>query len=201
MAVTPVQTTRSTQTFPKRVVPPIELPAGTAHLASEAAAQLGWAGTVLELELIGRSVAIVANLRMDVHAERLVQDAPPMTDRATVSTWTWPEMACTVPAQAAEIVGVLSVARHWRTGLASVVPFARYYSEAALVLPNEAVFTQDYVDNCLPRARVYGVGVVSASEDAIVDLNLEGRTERTMLPPDALTRWVNEVAYEKLLAS
>src|SRR5699024_6261059 len=96
--------------------------------------------------------------------------------------------------------GVLAVQRHWRTGLASIVPFARYYSEAALVLPGSAVLTADYVDNCLPRARAYGLAVVSADEQAVVDLDLVGRGERLLLGGDSLTRWINEMVYERLLA-
>ena len=197
MPATPAQTTR---TFPKRVVPPIELPASSAELAREAAAQLGWEGTVLEMELLGRRVCVVARLRTAEHAERLAMGVDPVTDRASVSTWTWPELAMDAPPEAADVVGVLAVARHWRTGLASVVPFAKYYPEAALVLPGSAVMSTDYVDNCLPRARAYGLAVVSADENAATDLDVSGRAERMMLGADALTRWINEMVYEQLLA-
>lgn len=197
MPATPAQTTRS---FPKRVDPPIELPASSAELGREAAAQLGWEGTVLEMELLGRRVCVVARLRTAEHAERIAAGIEPVTDRASVSTWTWPELIASAPPEAADIVGVLAVARHWRTGLASVVPFAKYYPEAALVLPGPAVMSADYVDNCLPRARTYGLAVVSADEHAVTDLNLAGRSERMLLGQDALTRWVNEMVYEQLLA-
>lgn len=100
----------------------------------------------------------------------------------------------------AEIVGVLSVARHWRTGMAATVPFARY-GEAAMVLPTPAVLSKDYVDNCLPRARSYGLSVVSADSDASVALDVSDRRERTLLPQDAVSRWMNEMVYEQLLAS
>lgn len=197
MSATPVQRARS---FPKRVVPPIELPASAGELAEEAAAQLGWHGTVLEMRLLGKPVHIVARLRTAEHAERIAVGSMPVTDRADVSTWLWPELAPSAPPEAAEVVGVLSVQRHWRTGLASIMPFARYYSEAALVLPGSAVLTADYVDNCLPRARAFGLAVVSADEQAVVDLDLAGRGERWCNDDDALTRWVNEVVYERLVA-
>jgi hypothetical protein len=210
VAVTPGRTghtvgstgaSQGTRSFPTRVVPPIELPASTSELAHEAAAQLGWGGVVLpEVTMLGRRVCVVARLRTDVHAERIAMGVGPVSDRATVATWTWPEFADTAPAPAAEIVGVLAVARHWRTGMASAVPFSRY-GEAALVLPSPAVLTKDYVDNCLPRARSYGLAVVTADADAVVDLDLEGRTERVLLPEDAVSRWVNEMVYEQLLAS
>ncbi|MEV6625309.1 hypothetical protein AB0M83_18195 [Amycolatopsis sp. NPDC051106] len=207
MAATPQNTERSTvaggakrsRSMPSRVVPPIELPASVDELARAAAAQLGWNGVVLpETTILGRKVCVVAKLRTDVHAERIAMGAGPVADRATVDTWTWPELAGTAPAPAAEIVGVLAVARHWRTAMASAVPFARY-GEAALVLPSPAVLTEDYVGNCLPRARAYGLAVVTADPNAVVDLDLEGRTERVLLAEDPVSRLVNEVVYDHLL--
>ncbi|MEU5258645.1 MULTISPECIES: hypothetical protein [Amycolatopsis] len=207
MAATPQNTERSTvaggakrsRSMPSRVVPPIELPASVDELARAAAAQLGWNGIVLpETTILGRKVCVVAKLRTDVHAERIAMGAGPVADRATVDTWTWPELAGTAPAPAAEIVGVLAVARHWRTAMASAVPFARY-GEAAMVLPSPAVLTEDYVGNCLPRARAYGLAVVTADPNAVVDLDLEGRTERVVLAEDPVSRLVNELVYDHLL--
>lgn len=204
MAVTPGHTGDAVVTgrsFPTRVVPPVELPASASFLAGEAAARLDWTGVVLpEVTMLGRKVCVVARLRTDVHAERIAVGVGPVTDRATVATWTWPEFAATAPEPAAEIVGVLAVARHWRTAMAAAVPFARY-GDAALVLPSSAVLTKDYVDNCLPRARSYGMAIVSADADALVEKDLEGRSERLVLPEDAVSRWINEVVYEQLLAS
>jgi hypothetical protein len=185
--------------MPSRVVPPIELPSSVDELARAAAAQLGWNGVVLpETTILGRKVCVVAKLRTDVHAERIAMGAGPVADRATVDTWTWPELAGTAPAPAAEIIGVLAVARHWRTAMASAVPFARY-GEAALVLPSPAVLTEDYVGNCLPRARAYGLAIVTADPNSVVDLDLEGRTERVLLAEDPVSRLVNEVVYDHLL--
>jgi hypothetical protein len=207
VAATPQNTERSTvaggakrsRSMPSRVVPPIELPASVDELARAAAAQLGWNGVVLpETTILGRKVCVVAKLRTDVHAERIAMGAGPVADRATVDTWTWPELAGTAPAPAAEIVGVLAVARHWRTAMASAVPFARY-GEAAMVLPSPAVLTEDYVGNCLPRARAYGLAVVTADPNAVVDLDLEGRTERVVLAEDPVSRLVNELVYDHLL--
>lgn len=207
MAATPQNTDRSTvaggakrsRSMPSRVVPPIELPASVDELARTAAAQLGWTGVVLpETTILGRKVCVVAKLRTDVHAERIAMGAGPVADRATVDTWTWPELAGTAPAPAAEIIGVLAVARHWRTAMASAVPFARY-GEAAMVLPSPAVLTEDYVGNCLPRARAYGLAIVSADPNSVVDLDLEGRTERVVLAEDPVSRLVNELVYDHLL--
>lgn len=206
MAVTPGHTAITSGSIgsrsrPTREVPPLELPASVEELANEAAAQLGWDGVVLpQQRILGRKVCVVARLRTDVHAERIATGIGPVTDRASVATWSWPELAGSVPEKAVEIVGVMAVERHWRTALASTVPFSRY-GEAAMVLPSSGVMTRDYVDNCLPRARIYGLAVVSADQDAIVDLDLGGRTERMTLGEDAVSRWFNEVVYEQLLAA
>lgn len=192
---------KSSRSLPSRVVPPVELPASVDVLAAEAAALLGWHGQVLpEMTLLGRKVCVVARLRTDVHAERIAVDMPPVSDRATVDTWTWPELAATAPAPAAEILGVIVVARHWRTAMASAVPFARY-GEAAMVLPSPAIMTEDYVANCLPRARAYGLAVVTADPEAMIDVDLESRTERMLLDEDPVSRWVNEMVYAELLAT
>lgn len=192
---------KSHGSLPSRVVPPVELPASVEQLAREAAAQLGWNGTILsEMTMLGRKVCVVAELRTDVHAERIAMGIGPVVDRATVDTWTWPELAATAPAPAAEIIGVLAVARHWRTAMASAVPFARY-GEAAMVLPSPAVLTEDYVANCLPRARAYGLAIVTADPNAMIDLDLDGHTERLLLDEDPVSRWVNEMVYEELLAT
>ncbi|HJQ46048.1 MAG TPA: hypothetical protein VJ870_06960 [Amycolatopsis sp.] len=206
MAVTPGHTgdavvAGGTRSFPTRVVPPVELPASTSYLAGAAAQQLGWKGVVLpEVTMLGRRVCVVARLRTDVHAERIACGLGPVTDRTTVATWTWPEFAMTAPAPAAEIVGVLSVARHWRTAMAATAPFARY-ADAAMVLPTPALLTKDYVDNCLPRARRHGLSIVSADPEAAVALDLEATREQLLLPQDAVWRWINEMVYEQLLAS
>jgi hypothetical protein len=35
----------------------------------------------------------------------------------------------------------------------------------------------------------------------MVDVDLEGRTERILLAEDPVSRWVNEMVYEELLAT
>ncbi|WP_414943509.1 hypothetical protein [Amycolatopsis sp. cmx-11-32] len=190
---------KRSRSLPSRVVPPIELSASVEELSRKAAALLGWNGIVLpETTVLGRKICVVARLRTDVHAERIAMGMGPVVDRATVDTWTWPELAATAPAPAAEIIGVLAVARHWRTAMASAVPFARY-GEAAMVLPSPAVLTEDYVGNCLPRARAYGLGIVAADPNAVTDLDLEGHNERMILDEDPVSRLVNEIVYDQLL--
>lgn len=190
---------QGTRALPSRSTPPVELPSAVPELAVGAARELGWHGIVLpQGTILGRRVCVVARMRTEAHAERIAMGIPPVTDRTRVGTWTWPEMAGSAPAAAAEIVGVLSVARHWRTGLASVVPFARYH-DAAVVVPSCVAMTNDYVDNCLPRARAFGVAVATADAESQVALDVPGRSERLTLGEDAVSRWVNEVVYSQLL--
>ncbi|UJW34282.1 hypothetical protein L3Q67_11245 [Saccharothrix sp. AJ9571] len=205
MAVTPGEVAvtggaNGTRSLPSRVVPPHQLPSTADELATEAAARLGWQGVVLpETRLLGRKVNLVARLRTVPHAERIAMGVGPVIDRAVVDTWTWPEFVGSAPAAAVEIVGVLTVQRHWRTGVAALVPFARY-GETAMVLPSAATLTEDYVDNCLPRARTYGMAVLTADEEAKVQTDLLGHSERLLVTGDPISRWINEVAYELLLA-
>nr|CEL16050.1 FIG01038631: hypothetical protein [Kibdelosporangium sp. MJ126-NF4]CTQ93976.1 FIG01038631: hypothetical protein [Kibdelosporangium sp. MJ126-NF4] len=178
----------------------VDLPAPDDELASDAVAQLGWPGVALApMTLLGRRVSLVAELLPDAHAERICLGQAPVTDRATVSTWVWPEFQGQVPAAAVRIVGVLAVVRHWRTGLAALAPFARY-GDTAMVVPSSVVLTHDYLANCLPRARNYGIAVVSADPDNGVELDLPGRNDKVPAGIDAVSRWVNEVAYERVLS-
>jgi hypothetical protein len=181
-------------------VPVPELPSPTQELAAAAASRLGWHGMVLpEMVLMGRKVVVVAELLADAHAERVCLGAAPEADRTTVSTWVWPEMDGRVPPAAVRIVGVLAVARHWRTALASAVPFARF-GNAAAVLPASVAFTQDYLTNCLPRVRRYGVSVLLADEQSQLTTDVAGRNETVPVEDTATTRWVNELVYEQVLA-
>jgi hypothetical protein len=192
---------KNAKTLPSRAVPAIELPAPATELASQAAERLGWNGLVLpQLTLLGRKVFVVAELLPDAHAERLCFGCGPVVDRTTVATWVWPELAGQVPPAAVRIVGVLAVAKHWRTGLASAVPFA-LHGNAAVVLPSSVALTDDYLTNCLPRARRYGVSIITADPDGTVSLDLAGTQDHISTEQTAVTRWVNEVVYEQVLAT
>jgi hypothetical protein len=193
--------TDDTRALSATAVPVPELPGSVEELAASAAVRLGWHGVVLpEMVLMGRKVIVVAELLADAHAERLCLGAGPETDRTTVSTWVWPEMDGRVPPAAVRIVGVLAVARHWRTALASAVPFARF-GNAAAVLPTSVVFTHDYLANCLPRVRRYGVSVLLADEELQLSTDVAGRNETVPVEDTATTRWVNELVYERVLAT
>lgn len=185
-----------------RTQPELGLPASVGALADLAVEPLGWPGSVLSpVKLLGRRVVPVAELVPDAHAERLCVGSAPVLDRAEVATWVWPEMDDRVPPPAARVTGVLAPARHWRTALTAAVPFARFTS-TAIVVPRSVSDAEDFVSTCLIRARQFGVAVLSADAEG-VRVELEGRSFEDAPPVEhtAVSRWVNEVAYEQLLAS
>ncbi|MFB9906563.1 hypothetical protein [Allokutzneria oryzae] len=188
--------------LPTRAVPPVELPAPSEHLAARAAELLGWSGIMLPpMTLLGRKVIVVAELLTAEHAERVCLGAPPVTDRTTVSTWVWPEMAGRVPPAAVRIVGVIAVSRHWRSALTSAVPFARF-TNAAVVVPSTVAGADDFLLNCLMRARQYGVAVATADERDGVELAMPARAEQPAVDlQESMIRWMHEMVYEQLLAT
>ncbi|RCW47262.1 hypothetical protein DFQ14_101611 [Halopolyspora algeriensis] len=184
-----------------RIQPSLELPASVGTLAEFAMEPLGWPGSVLApMKLMGRRVVPVAELLPDAHAERLCVGSAPVLDRAEVATWVWPEMVDRVPPPAARVTGVLAPARHWRSALTAAVPFARF-TNAAIVVPRSVSDGRDFVSACLIRARQFGVAVLSADAES-VRVELEGRSFEDAPPaePTAVSRWVSEVAYDRLLA-
>lgn len=188
------------QTPSASAVPVADLPAAPHPLAARAGEVLGWPGVVLpQMTLLGRKVMVCAELVPEAHAERLCLGCGPVADRVAVSTWGWPEMAGRVPPQAVRIVGAVAVARHWRTALASSVPFARY-GHVAMLLPSSAALTRDYLVNCLPRVRRHGVAVLLADPDGEVTVDVAGQPGNAP-EQTSLSRWVHEVVYEKLLAT
>lgn len=179
--------------------PPIELPAPVERLASSAVARMGWQGVLLPpMTLAGRRVVVVARLRTAAHAERICLGAEPVVDRATVATWVWPEFAPTSPPQAVDIVGVLGIARHWRTGLASAAPFTPY-CETGIVVPWDVAMTNDYMRGCLPKAQTFGISVLTTDPDGEANLDQEGTRNPAPVADSALTRWLNELVYQRLL--
>lgn len=171
------------------------LPASTTEIAADAAAQLGWSGDVFDEAMItGRPVHVCARLLPDVHAERIATGADPSMDRAEVATWAWPEMADVAPRAAVEIGGIVSVERHWRTALAWAVPFAPY-APVAMVLPSSLTISHDFVNNGLPRARVYGVNVLTVDEDGLVRRDLAPERAEAAAEDDPTRRWINEQVY------
>ena len=171
------------------------------YLAGAAVKALGWNGTVLPpAALLGRRVAVVAELLDEVHERRVASGWGPVTDRVSVSTWHWPEMAHLVPPPAVRLCGVLAPARHWRTGLAGTAPFAGLCA-TALLLP--AHIARDL--QCRTHAGRYGPTVVAAAGPDDLDPDAVDVVQPGRLMPAAATRsnpinrWVHEVVYDRLL--
>lgn len=172
------------------------------RLAGRAASTLGWDGSVLPaVKLLGRQIIATAELLPDAHAERLCFGSAPVLDRAEIATWVWPEMDGRVPPPAARITGILAPSRHWRSALTAAVPFARFTS-AAILVPRNVAVAPDFTSTCLMRARQFGIAVLSADGDN-VQVELAGRFwgEAPPVEHTAVSRWVNEVVYEQLLAT
>lgn len=179
---------------------PVMLPAAPDRLAPQAVRLLDWDGVLLPpMKLLGRKVVVLAELLADAHAERLALGCPPVTDRTTVATWVWPELTDRVPPPAVRLRGVLAPARHWRTALVAAVPFGRF-CDVGIVIPEAVTATDDYLQNCLPRAVEYGVEVLTADEQGQVSVaqHAEPARESDAIEP-AVFRWINELIYQQLL--
>lgn len=169
----------------------------------EAAALLGWDGVVLPAGvLVGRRVAVVAEVIPAAHEYRTATGWGPVTDRLSVTTWSWPEMIKQVPPVAVRLHGVIAPARHWRTGLAGAVPFAGLCA-TAMLLPSDVGRDVE----CLRRADQYGCSVLATTGVSDVDpdaVDLVQRGRSVIPPPAGLTaggRLVHELVYEQLLAT
>lgn len=178
-------------------MPPVELPPLPDRFAPQVAAELGWDGTVLQpMTVLGRRVIIVAELLLDVHDDRTRRGWGPVTDRTSVATWAWPELAHVAPEPAVRIRGVIGSARHWRTALIAATPFAGLAPTALLLPPGPARQT-----DCLAQAQYYGASVVATTDDDRVDLVQQGRRGRLATAGSiTISRWVHEVVYDRLVA-
>lgn len=177
----------------------IEVLCAPEHLAQAAVGALGWSGAVLPpAALLGRRVVVVAELRPEIHDQRKACGWGPVTDRVSVSTWGWPEMARLTPPPAVRLRGILAPARHWRTGLTAVAPFLEMCPTALLLPPDVARDVR-----CLAYADHYGPTIVAAAGRYDPDAVDVVRTPRIgpfpATPPNALSRWVHELIYARLL--
>ena len=180
----------------------VEVLAAPDHLVAAAVTVLGWDGAVLPpVLLLGRRVVVVAELDGLAHSQRIATGWAPVTDRTSVSTWHWPEMAHLVPPPAVQLRGLVAPARHWRTGLAAAGPFTGLCATAMLLPADVARDAQ-----CLRQADRFGptvvatAGVSDVDPDA-VDVVQPGRPgPMPCTRPPVVSRWVHEVVYEQLLA-
>ncbi len=180
----------------------VEVLAAPDHAVPAAAAMLGWDGVVLPAGvLLGRRVAVVADLIPAAHEYRAGLGWGPVTDRLSVTTWTWPETTQQVPPVAVRLRGVIAPARHWRTGLAGAVPFAELCA-TALLLPADVARDA----GCLRSADRYGPAVLATAglsdvDPDAVDLVTPGRPGPVAPALTAGGRLVHELVYEQLLTT
>ena len=180
----------------------VEVLAAPDHLVAPAVAVLGWDGVLLPpILLLGRRVVVVAELLGSAHSRRIATGWAPVTDRTSVSTWHWPEVAHLVPPPAVRLHGLVAPARHWRTGLTAAGPFTGLCATAMLLPADIARDTQ-----CLRQADRFGSTVVATAGGSEVDCDAvdvvqAGRAGPIpSTQPPAISRWVHEVVYEQLLA-
>lgn len=179
----------------------VEVRSAPDHLALAAARALGWDGVVLPpMVLLGRRIAVVADLIDEIHEHRASLGWRPMIDRMSVSTWDWPEMQHLVPTPAVRLNGIIAPARHWRTGLTSAAPFAGL-CPTALLLPAHIARNVE----CLSYAECHGPAVLAAAgphdvDPEAVDVVHTGRARTATTQLTATGRWVHEMVYDRLLA-
>jgi hypothetical protein len=120
-----------------------------------------------------------------------------VTDRVSVATWSWPELADRAPLPAVRLSGVIASARHWRTALTQAAPFGTLAPTAMLLPPGPA---RDA--NCLAQAEFYGAAVVATADHDQVDLVQPGRRGRLATGTSSqISRWVHEVVYDRMVAA
>lgn len=173
-------------------------PAGASSTVAQACAAVGWTGAVAEeMELFGQRVAVAAAVDEQAHAERVASGWEPVTDRMEVALWQWPQQHATTPPSAVALRGVLARGGRWQRVLAAAGGFAGFAATAMLLEqdnpPNE---------HCLITAHWYGVAVLrgglGGGAPVLVQPGRAGPVHTAR--PSALTRWVEELVYARLLA-
>jgi len=177
----------------KSDVPPGTTPPGRG-VAGLAAVALGWRGLVVEgVSLFGERVTIVAGVNQGAHEQRVTSGWGPVVDRMSVAMlWEWPEYRAVVSPVTVE--GVLARGRRWQRALAKAGGFVGFCSTAILL-------DQEYEPNqhCLVTAHWYGVSVLRLAQGVpvLVQPGRDGPVETAR--PSALSRWVEELVYARLL--
>ncbi|WP_367127421.1 hypothetical protein [Saccharothrix sp. HUAS TT1] len=166
-------------------------------LLEAAAVELGWSGAVLpRLRLFEDVVSVFVELDHEVHAARCAASAGPVVDRTAVAMWSWPEYKDSAPKPAVRLGGVLAQGSRWQRSLRAAARFGGFGSTAVIVDTVRAPG-----EECLLNAQVRGVGVVWRSPDGEVRLVGPGRIGPVATArPTVVSRWLNEVLYERLLA-
>lgn len=165
--------------------------------ADAAAAALGWPGHVVaDMRLFGRRVTVVAEVDERAHRIRRTNGWPPVTDRMSIALWAWPEHHATVPPAAVTLSGVLAIGTRWRPTLRAAAGFVGFASTAILL---EQPAGAD--EHCLITAQLHGIAVLRAAPSSPqVDLIQPGRVGPVPAArPSVVSRWVEELVYQRLL--
>ncbi|MGW5715324.1 hypothetical protein ACWEVP_04095 [Amycolatopsis sp. NPDC003865] len=154
---------------------------------------LGWRGSLIKnITLFGSRVSVLAQVDEEAHAFRQRTNTPPVTERASVALWEWPEL--TAPPSAVTLSAVLATGSRWQQGLKAVSGFAGF-SSTVLVLPQDTPAPR----SCLADAERYGVWVVRGSSSGAV-VEHQGRVGPVATArPTTVTRWTEELVYARLI--
>ncbi|NBH06019.1 hypothetical protein [Amycolatopsis sp. SID8362] len=162
--------------------------------AEELAVQvLGWQGSLVkDITLFGSRVSVLARVDEEAHAFRQQTNTPPITDRASVALWEWPEL--TAPPSVVALSAVMATGARWQQGMKAVSGFAGFSSTVLLLTQDTPAPT-----SCLADAERYGVWVVRAgSSDTVVEH--QGRVGPVATArPTTVTRWTEELVYARLI--
>lgn len=165
----------------------------------QAVALLEWDGLVVEnMLLFGHSVAVVAAVDRQAHEARLVEGLGPVTDRMSVALWgEWSEYVV-IPPPVVSLTGFIARSPRWQRALAVAGGFVGFGSTAILL-------DQDHEPNehCLIAAHLRGIAVLrsgpSSGEVALVRPGQTGPVPTAR--PTAVSRWVEELVYERFVNS
>jgi hypothetical protein len=163
----------------------------------QAVALLEWDGLIVEnMLLFGQNVTVVAVVDRQAHEVRLAEGWGPVTDRMSVALWReWPEHAF-IPPPVVSLTGFIARSARWQRALATAGGFVGFGSTAILLdqdrQPNE---------HCLITAHLRGIAVLrSGPSSGDVALVRPGRTGPVPTArPSAVSRWVEELIYERFV--
>jgi hypothetical protein len=165
---------------------------------AQAVTSMGWGGVVIgDMTLFGQRVMVVAEVDARAHEERVASGWAPVTDRMSVALWDWPEHRDSMPPSAVSLRGVIARGQRWQRALAAAGGFVGFCS-TAIMLDQEREPNQ----HCLMTAHLRGVAVLTLSRHGeapvLAQAGRVGPVETAR--PSALSRWVEELVYARLLA-
>jgi hypothetical protein len=164
---------------------------------AQAAMVLAWDGVVVEdMRLFSQRVTVVAKIDQDAHQSRIASGWAPVTDRMSIALWKWPEHQATMPPSAVSLSGVIARGKRWQRVLAAAAGFVGFCS-TAIMLEQEHAPNQ----HCLITAHLDGVAVVRAGvgpqDVVLVQAGRQGPVPTAR--PSTVSRWVEELVYQRLI--